>query len=277
MMERLNRSQVLVPWNGLTAIAGCLFFVHLTLDYQRQSYGHLSISFLFWIAIATLISDRRKTLKLGSDPVSFGIGSVIVLGLLIIAIMKPRGIILGFYPFIGAVGLAFMASGIKYIGQYKRELLGLLCLGIPKIISPQTVNISPLTAIFSTLLMWYSGFPVQRNGIQITLPPSGGLNVIPECSGLNLMLYMFGVAVVFLMLFPTHRRNNILFPILAMALGFFLNAIRIALLVFLSAAGNGAAFDYWHSDEGALFFVLLSVGLFGLLCWVLLGLSPKKT
>ena len=170
-----------------------------------------------------------------------------------------------------------MASGIQHIGQYKRELLGLLCLGIPKLISPQTVNIAPVTAAFSTLLMWYSGFPVQRTGVQITLPPSGGVNVIPECSGLNLMLYMFGVAVVFLMLFPTHRRNNILFPILAMALGFVLNAIRIALLTFLSAAANPSAFNYWHSDEGALFFVLLSVGLFGLLCWVLLGLRPQKT
>ena len=111
MMERLKRSQVSVPWNWLTAIAGCLFFVHLTLDFQRKSYGHLSISLLFWIAIATLISDRRKTLKLGSDPLSFGFGVLMVLGLLVIAIMKPRGIVLSFYPFIGAIGLALNGIG----------------------------------------------------------------------------------------------------------------------------------------------------------------------
>lgn len=276
MMERLNRSRISVPWSWLTAIAGCLFFVHVTLDFQRKSYGHLSISLLFWIAIASLISDRRKTLKLVSDPWSLGLGTITILGLLTMAILKPRGILLGFYPLGSAIGLALIASGIRKIGQYKQEFLGFLCLGIPKLISPETFDITHLTAAFSTLLMWYSGFPVQRNGVQIILPPGGGVTVIPECSGLNLMLYMFGVSVVFLMLFPTNRRNAIVFPLVAVALGFFLNAIRIALLAFLSAAANPTAFDYWHSEEGALFFVLLSVGLFGLLCWVLLGLRHKK-
>ena len=277
MMERQNRSQITLPWNWLTAIAGGLFFIHVTLDFQRQSYGHLSISLLFWIAIATLISERKKKLKLGSDPISIGLGSLILLGLIGLAIASPRGIILGFYPFVGAIGLSLIASGISQIGQYRNELIGFLCLGLPKLVSLKTFDISPLTAAFSTGLMWYSGFPVQRNGIHITLPPNGGLKVIPECSGLNLMLYMFGVSVVFLMLFPTkNKRNFFLFPLLAMGLGFFLNGIRIALLTFLSAAANRPAFDYWHSEEGALFFVLLSVGLFGLLCWVLLGLRSKK-
>ena len=194
-----------------------------------------------------------------------------------LAIAKPRALILGFYPFVGSLGLALIASGLQHLTQYKKELFGFLCLGLPKLILifPATFDISPVTAAFSTLLMWYSGFPVERQGTKIILAPNGAVNVVPACSGLNLMLYMFGVAVVFLMLFPTARRNTILFPILAIALGFFLNAIRVSLLTFLSASTNQAAFDYWHSEEGALFFVLLSVGLFGLLCWVLLGLRRK--
>ncbi|MEM9151032.1 MAG: cyanoexosortase A [Cyanobacteria bacterium P01_F01_bin.3] len=276
MLERLNRPSITLPWNVLVAIAGCLFFVHVTLDFQRGSYGHLSISLLFWMAIAALISDRRQELRLGSEPAAAVLGLMLLLGLIGVAIIKPRGIVLGFYPVVGAAGLGLMASGFRGLLQYRRELLGLLCLGLPKLVSLQTFDLSPATATFATLLMWYSGFPVQRQGVQIHLPPNGLLNVIPECSGLNLMLYMFGIAIVFLMLFPTTRRNNILFPILAIALGFILNGIRIALLTFLSAAANRQAFDYWHSEEGALFFVLLSVGLFGLLCWVLLGLGKHK-
>ena len=188
-MERLNRSQITLPWNWLTAIAGGLFFIHLTLDFQRKSYGHLSISLLFWMAIATLISERRHKLYLGSDPVSFGLGGLIVIGLIGIAIRSPRGIVLGFYPLVGAIGLALIASGIRYLGQYRNELLGFLCLGLPKLISLQTFDISPLTASFSTTLMWYVGLPVQREGILITLPPNSTVQVVPECSGLNLMLY----------------------------------------------------------------------------------------
>lgn len=276
MLERLNRPSVTLPWSWLVAIAGCLFFVHVTLDFQRGSYGHLSISLLFWIAIATLISERRNHLRLGTDWAALILGALTLLGLMGIAIAKPRGIVLGFYPFVGAISLGLMASGFRGLMQYRREIFGLLCLGLPKLISLQTFDLSPATAAFSTLLMWYSGFPVQRQGTQIFLRPNGVLNVIPECSGLNLMLYMFGISVIFLMLFPTSRRNSILFPGLAIALGFFLNGIRISLLTFLSAADNQSAFDYWHSEEGALFFVLLSVGLFGLLCWVLLGLSKGR-
>ena len=278
MLTKFRQTSIQIPWTILCAIAGSLFFTHIALDIQRQSFGHLSLSLLFWVAVGTVIAERRPQLKLETESLSLGVGSIILVGLLITVLLKPtHSRLLGLYPFIASVGLALISSGIRQIRQYQQEIISLLLFALPQFISAHTFNISPITARVSAFWLWRAGFPVQLNGINITLPPRGGVNVVAECSGLNLMLYMFGVAIVFLMLFPTSRRNRIILPILAVGLGFLLNSIRVSWLAYLNASVNQLAFEYWHSEEGALFSVLLSVGLFGLLCWLILGLKISNS
>ncbi|MEL7523434.1 MAG: archaeosortase/exosortase family protein, partial [Cyanobacteria bacterium J06553_1] len=56
----------------------------------------------------------------------------------------------------------------------------------------------------------------------------------------------------------------------AMAIGFLVNSIRVALLALLSRSSSRLAFEYWHSQDGALVFVTISVLLYGFFCWLLL-------
>lgn len=251
--------------------------VQFTLEFQKKSYGHLSISLIFWIAVATLIQERFSKLSLTSNWLSCGLGAALLMGLVAVTVQTQNGRLLGFYPFLSAIGLGLMASGWQRLGQYRQELTGLFLLGVPKLISQETFNIAPITAIFSTAVLWLTGFRAELQGIHIALPPNGGVNVVASCSGLNLMLYMFAIAIIFLILFPTTRSKQILLPILAMGLGFMCNGARVAMLVVLTLGDNRSRFDYWHSEEGALIFVLISVALFGLLCWVLLGPMAAKS
>ncbi|MCM1981262.1 cyanoexosortase A [Lyngbya confervoides] len=276
-MMTVQDQSIRIPWVWLVGLAGGLLFIHLALDLQRKSYGHLSISLLFWIAVFTLLSERQAGLKFGSNWLSLGCGAGLLVALVARSIAVPGGRILGFYPFVALLGLGLMASGFRYLGQYRQELIGLFFLGFPQLISLKSWDISPLTARLSSWMLWYSGFPVLRQGTYISLFPSGGVKVVPECSGLNLMLYMFGVSVVFLMLFPRRGKQRLILPLLAVSLGFLINGVRVALLAFLSAANNPQAFDYWHSQEGAFVFVLLAVGVFSGLCWLSFRVnSPKK-
>jgi cyanoexosortase A len=251
--------------------------VQFTLEFQKKSYGHLSISLIFWIAVATLIQERFSKLSLTSNWLSCGLGAALLMGLVAVTVQTQHGRLLGFYPFLSAIGLGLMASGWQRLGQYRQELTGLFLLGVPKLISQETFNIAPITAIFSAAVLWLTGFRAELQGIHIALPPNGGVNVVASCSGLNLMLYMFAIAIIFLILFPTTRSKQILLPILAMGLGFMCNGARVAMLVVLTLGDNRSRFDYWHSEEGALIFVLISVALFGLLCWVLLGPMAAKS
>lgn len=283
MLSHPRQSNIKLPWSLLTAIAGGLFFIHIALDLHRQSYGHLALSVLFWIAVGTVISERKNTrepknkLTLGTDLPSLIGGSTMLLGLMIAVLLKPNNSkLLGLYPFIAFLGLALAASGVWYVRQYRQEMLSLFLFGLPQFISLHTFNIAPLTARVSTLWLWYLGFPVQLHGIMIALP-GGGVNVVAECSGLNLMLYMLGVSIVFLMLFPTTKQKQVLLLLMAVGLGFFLNSIRVAFLAYLSATTDKMAFEYWHSENGAIFVVLLTVVLFGLLCWLILGRKSSSS
>ncbi len=261
---------VKIPPFLLLGLGGILMAVYFTVNLRADKMAHLAMSLVFWCAALSSLWDKRSHLKLGTNIFSLGIGASLVVGILVYSLRPPTGVFLGFAPFVSALGIVLLASGIQAIGQYNPELLMLLCLGIPKLLLKFLPDISPLTAQFSTFLLWYSGFSVQLDNNHILLP-GGGVNVVPACSGLNLITYMLGVTVIFLLMFPLNISTKILAPIVAMALGFIINGIRVALLALLSTTRNAALFDYWHSNDGALFFVMLTVLLFGLFCWWIVG------
>ena len=216
-----------------------------------------------------MLWDKRKQLKLGSGIFSLLLGASLIAGVLLKSASHPGVKFLGFSPFISALGIALLASGFQGLKQYRQELIILFSLGVPRILLPHLPDISPITAKFSAFLLWYTGFDISLQGIKIVLP-NGGVNVVPSCSGLNLITYMLGLSVVFLVMFPTNLANRIVAPVVAATLGFAVNGVRIALLAVLSSNASQQAFEYWHSKEGALIFVMISVVLFGLFCLFLL-------
>ena len=171
--------------------------------------------------------------------------------------------------------MALLASGWRGLGQYWQPLFVLLFLGIPRVLLHFLPDISPLTAKFSALLVWYIGVPTSLEGPFITVP-NGRVEVVESCSGLNLITYMLALTAVFLVLFPTQRIHKFVAPIVAVVLGFVVNAVRVALLAVLSPEASRPAFEYWHDQGGALIFVMIAVVLFGGFCWLLLNQSSAS-
>ncbi|MEM9507003.1 MAG: archaeosortase/exosortase family protein, partial [Cyanobacteria bacterium P01_E01_bin.35] len=99
-----------------------------------------------------------------------------------------------------------------------------------------------------------------------------------SCSGLNLILYMLGLSVIFLSIFPVLQTKIMKFLVVIMAamVGFFVNSLRVAILALLSGDLSRPRFEYWHSQEGALIFVMLSVLIYSVFCWLILGYSSPK-
>ncbi|KAB8319888.1 cyanoexosortase A [Tolypothrix campylonemoides VB511288] len=264
-------SQLKYPQFWLLGIAAGYIAIHLTLIWKADNSSLLGTSFLCWMAIFSLIWEKRHSLNLESGIFSSFFGLSLIALLLVKSIsLTSLGGFLYLSPAIFAFGLALMASGFKGLKQYRGELLVLSSISLPKVLPLSLIDISLLTAKFASLILWYTGFEVARNGVIIRLP-TGSVEVYPGCSGLELIFQMLTLALLFLLMFPQKGKQKIIVPIIAVTLGFLVNSVRVALMAVLVAQRQMKAFDYWHEGDGSLIFSLIAVLLFGLLCWFLLG------
>lgn len=258
----------------LLGIATGLIAIHLTLMSRANDASLLGNSVLFWAAVWSLLWPKRNILKLESGAVSSFVGTfLLALVLLKSTFISGYDVFLRISPLISALGVALLASGFKGLKQYWRELL-ILCFLAP---SPGAmallIDISKLTAKFATVILWYLGFNVSNQGVYVNLP-TGGVEVYPGCSGIESILYMLGLAVVFLVMFDSRWHYKIIVPVVAIFIAFVVNGFRLALMAVLAANSTKEALEYWHKGDGSMLFSMVSVLILGLFCLFIL---PSET
>ena len=169
------------------------------------------------------------------------------------------------------LGLGLLASGIKGLKQYWRELIIVLLLSLPESsflqIIEELFNITTLTANFAVLLLWYLGFSVSRQGANIFLP-NGAVSVAVFCTGISNALLLLKLSVLFILMFPTDWLKKIIVMIGAIFIAFVTSGIRVAVMAVV--VSNQEAFKYWHGPQGNQIFATISILIYGLLCRVLL-------
>jgi cyanoexosortase A len=127
-------------------------------------------------------------------------------------------------------------------------------------------------------MLWYIGFDVRREGLSLLLP-TGRVDVYGACSGIQSMLQMLYISVLFVLLFALRSRVQQFLTVgLAVLIGFLVNAARVGLMAVLVAFSQKDAFDYWHTGNGSLIFAAIAVALFGSFCWfAFLRTTPSVT
>ncbi|PSO59060.1 MAG: cyanoexosortase A [Cyanobacteria bacterium QH_2_48_84] len=255
----------------LLGIAAGLIAIHLTLTWRADDSNLLSSSFLFWLAAGWLVWEKRDSLNFQSGLFSSLAGILLIAIVAIRSVSLPSINFLNASPFISALGLALLASGIGGLKQYWRELTILFALGIPKVLLAPLIEtkIALWTAQFSTFLLWYTGFDISREG-RFLYMPTGAVEVDTACSGVQSAFQLLSIAVLVLVMFPTNGVKRIFIPILAFLLAFVVNTFRVVLMALLAVSQNEGAFHFWHEGEGSLIFSVISVLLFGLLYFGLL-------
>lgn len=258
----------------LVGIAAGLIAIHLTITWKREYTDLLGMSVLFWVVVCSLVWKKRNTLSLETGVISSLLGTLII-ALVLLENTFPINRFPYISPFISAVGLGLLASGFKGLKQYWQELLILLFPGVAYVTLLFLVDLSELTAKFATFVLWYSGFQVSREGVKISLL-TGAVEVNPSCSGLENLLHLWVLTVLFLVMFPISDRKKFLVPVIANLLGFVVNGVRVALMAILVASSKQKAFEYWHTGDGSLIFSMISVLLFGLFCVFLLRQDERS-
>lgn len=256
----------------LLAITITLSAVYLTLIWRAGDDAHVGMSLLFGMAAGNLLWERRHNLRLGSDLLSASVGCLLIGGVLWQVSTSPTPTpapgeasyaILRIMPFVAALGICLIASGLKGLRQYWQELAILFFLGVPSVLAAFLPDISPITAKVSAFFLWYTGFDVSVQGVYVRLP-TGAVQVYSGCSGIESMTYLLGLSIVCLLSFPITGIKRFFIPFIAVLIGYFINILRVALMVILAAAQNKAAFDYWHVGNGSLVFGASAILFFGL-------------
>lgn len=263
-----------IPKFLLLGIATGLIAIHLSVTWKRGYTDLWGISLLFWVTVCYLIWKKRSDLNLVSGSISSFIGTLIIAFVLIESIF-PINNFPYISPFISAIGLGLLASGFKGLKQYWQELFLLFFPSAAYATLLFLVDLPTLTATFTHFVLWYLGFSASRHGVKITLN-TGVVEVNPSCSGLEGILQLWVIAVIFLAVFPTSWKQKILLPIMASLLGFTINGIRVVLMTIFIAFNNYKAFDYWHTGDGTLVISMLYIIVFVVFCLFLIRLKEEN-
>ncbi|MEG4212303.1 cyanoexosortase A [Microcoleus sp. S13_B4] len=266
------------PKYWLLGIASGLIVLHLTLTSRTNDTDLFGTMFLFWGVVAFLIWERHESLTFESGIfASFFGSSLIALILLKSSSISGYDFFIRATPFLSGISLALLASGTKGLKQYWQELLILAYIVIPPGFIGVFVDVALLTAKFSAFLLHYLGFEVVRKGVLLILE-KGSVEVYHGCSGVNGMLQLLGLALVFLLMFPTTVGQKIILPLVAIITAFVVNAARVGLMAVLVSLSQPEAFKYWHQGNGSVIFSMIAVFIFGLFCWfaILKDQPPNK-
>lgn len=269
--EPLKQSKFL-----LLGIATGLVTLHLHLAWHSESTDLFTTSLLFWSTVCFGVWKKYHTLSFKTGLFSSLCGTLLITFVLLRS-LSPSVTFPCVFPALSALGVGLLASGWQGLKQYRSQLLCLSFLGFYHVIITWSVfDISELTARFAAFILWYLGFDISRQGVNLILP-TGSATVYLGCSGLKNILDLLGIGILLLTLFPTRWQQKILVPIVAISIGFVVNGLRVALMTVLSASNHQSAFEYWHQGDGSLIFALVAILLFWLICRFGLQLEASAT
>ncbi|MBD2345495.1 cyanoexosortase A [Anabaena subtropica] len=260
----------------LLGIGGSLIAINLTMVIRKDEPTDLYINVLFMFVIYSLLKEKKQKLNLESGFFSSLIGVFLISLIFIISLLQINiGILSLLPPLISGFGIALLASGYRGLKQYYKELslLGFLCLRNFIFLLP---DISILTAKLSGAILWYTGFKVTRSGIIISLP-TGSIEVYSGCAGLDIIIDLLSLVVLFVFMFDIKSQQKFILPIVAIMIGFIVNGFRVALMAILVAQGDRQAFEYWHEGDGSLLFSMIASLFLCLFCWFLLSSNEKES
>ncbi|MGG6264879.1 cyanoexosortase A [Leptolyngbya sp. AN03gr2] len=260
----------------LLGIAVGLIALHLQLYWRLTgNFSHISLELIGWSAVFYSLWHRRHDLMLQRSPISQFAGWFLIAILLVRGanLRGAQSIILGVTPLFIGLAIALISVGFKQFKHYQRELWLILIMAIPTEFLVQFVDrmihSTVLTAKYAHTLMWYLGFLVERKGTQLVMP-SGAVDIYLGCSGLEAAIVSVKVALFFLLVYPTRLREKILVPTIAILSAFVINGFRVIFLAYLVSKQDTASFEYWHGDQGAQIFSMISMTILTTYCQILM-------
>jgi cyanoexosortase A len=268
------RRALSVSYLWLAVLGAGLAAVQLSITEKSHNSDLWGISLLCWSASGILFWRKRLRLKPSLNYSAWLLGAFII----VVTLLKSLSFNHTFpylSPLLSAVGVALLASGWQGFKYHRDELIilgSIALLNFPVILFFDRFDTSLLTAKTAAVILWYLGLNASHQGQDLQLEHSG-VSVYPGCSGMESILQLLNLGIVFCVMFLPRWSLWGFVEGMAIAIGFFINACRVALMAYLTVYSTQEAFEYWHRGTGSLIFSAISAALLGAFCWGMLKLD----
>lgn len=162
------------------------------------------------------------------------------------------------------LGVGFMLLEPKHMRGLLFPVMLLLFL-VPVPGSVMDELLLPLKQWVSQLVTWilYStGYPIARNGVVITIA-NYELLIADACSGLNSMVALFGIGLLYIHLAAhSSRWRNAVLLMSVLPIAFMANVIRVLALVLVTYYAGDRAGRSFHNNAGLLEILAAFAGFF---------------
>jgi cyanoexosortase A len=279
LLDQWRKRPPATPRNLWLLIAAVVATQNLAVFHTSQSANNTVYALLVWGGAVICMEDQIENLEPCPNLLSLILGTIILI--LVLArtavVLHWEGVIFALPPIAG-LALALICFPISQILRLRDSLLTLLLVPgfalIMRILPEKPISL--LTASLSGLWLQFLGFDALVKGRTVMIP-GGGVQVLGECNGLDMMSQILCISIVFLLAFPIRSNINRLFLLsIAPVVGMVSNSFRIAILTICTMFGNGKGspvFKFFHEDAGSLVFSGIAVFIFG---WLYLFMLERE-
>lgn len=265
-----DRRQQLILWSlVIISFVTCYYRTFLWLNFKYFSQdSYFSHGYLIPLISAYLIylkKDELKPIPFSSSCIGLGI-ILIALAIHILGVAGDINSLSGFsmVMYIGGCSLYFLGSDFT-----KRIMFPILFLLFMCPIPDAMINVIalPSKSMATTLALKFIdllGIPYIREGFRIHLPASTFIVGTP-CNGMRSLIAFLALGVVSLAFIRTSFLKKVVFLALIPPISIFLNATRIAILLWIANTYGQQAVSpesYLHDGSGLVVFILGLAALF---------------
>ena len=251
-------------WLALGAALVCIVLVW-TLRTQPTPFLPL-LQVLAWSGVLRWWARRKPALYPHPSQVSLLLGGLVLGGVIaVLSLSRPTSLAYGL-PL--ALGFAMACLALPLV-EWRRAAKPLVLLTIPvfplllRWLLPEPV-LARATASTSALLLQLLGLDALAIGQHLMLG-DGGVRVAGACGGTEDIAFLLAFALMLAFIQPPQVAPRLgLLLLMAPALGFLMNAMRVAVLAVVVQHGGWwkqELFPSLHEGHGALVFSLLAVAV----------------
>jgi exosortase len=190
--------------------------------------------------------------------------AIIAVGILLqgIGVLWSIRFISGISLLVTCSGMILYLFGWEFMKKISFPLIFLLLmipLPIVDIIAPP---IQTLSAVGSSTMSNILGIPVERDGIVLNIP-AGSFEVGLPCSGLNSIISLFTIAVIYAFILEGGIFMKLTIILSSIPLALAGNIMRItSVLAVANKYGQNTAMNYFHDVSSLILFSVVLMGLF---------------